>query len=64
MTAWRALGDHNRSRVEVDPDNPANHVLHLVATGATDHLHDHLETTYAGGRAVAVVTLVLPPTAP
>ena len=52
LTAWRALGDHSRSRVEVDPDNAANHVLHLVATGSTDHLHNHLETTYAGGRVV------------
>ena len=52
LTAWRALGDHSHSRVEADPDNPANHVLHLVATGATEHMHNHLETTYAGGRAV------------
>jgi hypothetical protein len=52
LTAWRALGDHSSSRVEVDPDNPANHVLHLKATGPTEHMHNHLETTYAGGRTV------------
>ncbi len=52
FTAWRALGDHGRSRVEVDPDNPANHVLHLIATGPTDHQHNHLETTLANKRAV------------
>ena len=25
--------EHRASRVEPDPDNPANHVLHLIATG-------------------------------
>ena len=30
----------------------ADHVLHLVATGPTDHMHNHLETTFANGRAV------------
>jgi hypothetical protein len=52
LTAWRVLGDHSKSRVEVDPDQPGNHVLHLVATGPTDHIHNHLETTLANGRAV------------
>jgi hypothetical protein len=52
LTAWRALGNHSASRVEVDPDNPTNHVLHLVSTGATEHLHNHLETTLASGRSV------------
>ena len=52
LSAWRALGDHSRSRVEVDPDNAANHVLHLIATGATTHQHNHLETTYASSRQV------------
>ncbi|HVY69499.1 MAG TPA: lamin tail domain-containing protein, partial [Verrucomicrobiae bacterium] len=41
------------SRVEADPDNAANHVLHLITTGAIGHMHDHLETTLANGRAVA-----------
>ncbi len=52
LTAWRALGDHGRSRVEADPDKAGGHVLHLVATGPTDHMHNHLETTLANGRAV------------
>lgn len=52
LTAWRALGTHAYSRVEVDPDNAANHVLHLITTGWTYHIHDHLETTFANGRAV------------
>jgi len=52
LTTWRALGTHSYSRVEVDPDNPANHVLHLITTGWTYHIHDHLETTYAVNRKV------------
>jgi hypothetical protein len=43
--AWRFLGTHRLSRVIPDPDNPANHVLHLIATGPTEHMHNHLETT-------------------
>jgi hypothetical protein len=51
-TAWRILGNHRHSRVIVDPANAANHVLHLVATGATEHMHNHLETTLAGGARI------------
>ncbi len=40
LTAWRALGTHNGSRFIVEPGNPGNHVLHLKATGPTDHLHN------------------------
>lgn len=35
-----------------DPDNAANHVLNLVATGSTEHMHNHVETTLANNRAV------------
>jgi len=52
LSAWRLLGDHSHSFVETDPSNPANHVLRLVATAGTEHLHNHLETTYANGRAI------------
>ena len=52
LATWRALGDHSASRVEVDPDNPGNHVLHLIASGPTDHLHNHLETTFGSNRVV------------
>lgn len=52
LSAWRVLGDHGTSRVELDPDNPANHVLHLISTGTTDTMHNHLETTYANGLRV------------
>jgi hypothetical protein len=52
LTGWRVLGTHNRSRVIVDPDNPNNRVLHLVATGPQEHMHNHIEATFIGGRSV------------
>jgi hypothetical protein len=50
--SWRPLGNHRRSRVSADPDVPGGHVLHLVATGPTTDMHNHLETTYGKGLAV------------
>jgi len=52
ITGWRVLGDHGASRVEIDSDNPGNHVLHVIATGPTEHMHNHVETTYIGDRTV------------
>jgi hypothetical protein len=49
---WRFLGNHGFSEVIEDPDDPTNSVLHLVATGATEHMHNHVETTLAGGARV------------
>lgn len=49
---WRCLGNHGLSRVITDPANPYNHVLHLVATGPTEHMHNHVETTFAAGRTI------------
>ncbi len=51
-SGWRFLGNHAQSRVEVDPENPGNHVLHVVATGHQEDLHNHIETTYPAGRKV------------
>lgn len=50
--AWRILGNHRHSRVIEDPDDPGNQVLHLVATGPTEHMHNHLETTFRNGEAL------------
>lgn len=52
-SAWRLLGNHRHSRVVEDPDRPGEHVLHLVAVGPTEHMHNHLETTFRGGERVA-----------
>lgn len=50
--AWRLLGTHAESAVVPDPDNPANPVLRLVATGPAEHMHNHAETTLAGGARI------------
>ena len=56
---WRMPGNHGlhgRTIIETDPANPGNKVLHVVATGTTDFLHNHLETTLkSGGNIVSVV---------
>ncbi|MBE0536492.1 MAG: lamin tail domain-containing protein [Phycisphaerae bacterium] len=49
---WRLLGNHGLSRIIAEPGNPYNRILHLVATGPTEHMHNHVETTLAGGRTV------------
>jgi hypothetical protein len=43
---WRFLGNHRHSTVIADPDDGGNEVLHLIAQGATDTRHNHLETTF------------------
>ncbi len=43
--AWRIIGNHGDSVVTVDPDDPSNQVLRLTATGATEHMQNHGETT-------------------
>jgi len=48
---WRIIGNHY-SEVIVDPDDPGNQVLWLVARGATEHMHNHAETTFGGGKSV------------
>jgi hypothetical protein len=49
--AWRILGNH-RGEVIDDPDQPGNHVLRLIATGPTEHMSNHGETTLASNRDV------------
>ena len=46
---WRLLGNHGGTVID-DPDQPGNKVLRLVATGSTDHMSNHVETTLAGNR--------------
>ena len=53
LNEWRALGNHRHVAVVPDPENPGNRVLHLRATGSTEHMHNHLETTLAGGESVS-----------
>ncbi len=51
-SAWRFLGNHRDATIVPDPENPSNNVLHLRATGATEHMHNHVETTLANGRQI------------
>lgn len=46
---WRIIGNHSHSEVIADPDDPSNMVLRLVATGETEHMSNHAETTLKDG---------------
>ncbi len=52
LTGWRVIGNHVRSSVVTDPENPANHALRVIATGPQEHMHNHIEATIANGRTV------------
>jgi hypothetical protein len=49
--SWRIQGTHS-GRVVLDPDDPANRVLHLEATGNAEDRFNHAETTFVANRAV------------
>ncbi|MCH8924336.1 MAG: hypothetical protein IIA67_14450 [Planctomycetes bacterium] len=44
---WRMLGTHDRSRVIVDPADPNNRLLHLVADAQLSYMNNRIETTFA-----------------
>ena len=46
---WRLLGTHEKSEAF---DDSGNNVLKLVATGPTEHMHNHAETTFLSGKEV------------
>lgn len=46
---WRLIGTHRHAQVVPDPDQPGNSVLRMDASGSTEHLHNHAETTFANG---------------
>ena len=50
-SSWRILGNHRHSAVIEDPESPGNNVLWIVATGPTEHMHNHLETTLVDNTA-------------
>ncbi len=51
-SGWRFLGNHMDATVIPEPGNVSNHVLHLKATGPTEHMHNHVETTLRNSRSV------------
>ena len=48
---WRLIGTHS-GRVVTDSENAGNRVLHVVASGPQQYVHDHAETTFAGNASV------------
>ena len=48
---WRIIGNHHGEVID-DPEQPGNKVLRLVATGSTEHMSNHGETTLANSRDV------------
>jgi hypothetical protein len=53
---WRMLGTHSRHQVIDDPENPGNSVLWVKATGATEHMSNHAETTLKSGNSFVSVS--------
>jgi hypothetical protein len=49
---WRLLGNHRTSRVEAEPGNPGNQVLHLIASGAGEYQGNQIESTFIGNQAL------------
>jgi hypothetical protein len=47
LNGWRIIGNHHGEVID-DPDQPGNKVLRLVATGSTEHMSNHGETTLVG----------------
>ena len=48
LARWRVIGNH-RAEWATDPDDPSNHVMRMVATGMTEHMNNHAETTLKDG---------------
>ncbi|HYW78872.1 MAG TPA: lamin tail domain-containing protein, partial [Thermoguttaceae bacterium] len=48
---WRLIGTHS-GLVEADAEIPGNQVLHVVADGPQQHVHDHVETTFVGNTPI------------
>lgn len=49
---WRFLGNHRSSRVEAEPGNGSNQVLHLIASGVGEYQGNQIETTFSGNQAL------------
>lgn len=47
--SWRFIGNHRRAEVIADPDTGGGQVVHLIATGSTEHQHNNAGTTLKNG---------------
>ena len=52
LSSYRAGGNHREASIVSDPDNASESVLRLVATGASEQLYNHVETTLANGAQI------------
>ena len=52
LSTYRAGGNHRDASIVSDPNNPSESVLRLVATGASEQLYNHVETTLANGAQI------------
>src|SRR5205085_9522358 len=57
-TAWRFLGTHSRAAAIADPFGTGN-VLRLDATDASEHMHNHCETTLKSGSTFVTISSAL-----
>ncbi|MDA7559416.1 lamin tail domain-containing protein [bacterium] len=55
-TRWRMLGNHSNYEVIDDPQDPNNRVLWVRASGATEHMSNHAETTLKSGRSFVSIS--------
>ncbi|MEO8351779.1 MAG: lamin tail domain-containing protein, partial [Chthoniobacteraceae bacterium] len=53
-TAWRIIGTHAGTVVD-DPTSPGNPVLKISASGPTEHMNNHAETTLKQGASFHVI---------
>lgn len=49
---WRLLGNHRTSRVEPEPGNPGNSVLHVIGSGPGEYQGNQIETTFLSNTAL------------
>lgn len=52
---WRIIGTHKTSQVIDDPTAAGNKVLHLRASAATEHMHNHACTTLKAGATFVTI---------
>jgi len=53
---WRLRGNHRHFEVIDDPDDAGNKVLHLSASGSTEHMHNCAETTLKAGASYVSIS--------
>ncbi|RZO17883.1 MAG: hypothetical protein EVB09_03215, partial [Verrucomicrobiaceae bacterium] len=55
-SSWRMRGTQRHYRIIEDPDSPGNKVMHLKASGPTEHMHNCAETTLKSGNSYANIS--------